>query len=445
MARESARTVIGRRLLGLAYLGVLVGLVSLSIAVYNKDFTNTILITLQTDHTGNQLQTQSDVKEQGIIVGSVRKVKSTGDGATVTLAIAPGRAKIIPKNVSAQILPKTIFGEQYVSLELPANPQPHIQAGDVIGQDRSTGALETEKVLGDILPVLTAVKPAELSATLTAIADALKGRGTELGTTLVTLDKYLKQINPSRADCEQPADAASPLCGLVTDLSQLGKVSDTYNSAAPDILATLNNLQTSAQTVTSHADALNSLLETANSTSSVLTGFLNDNASRLITITSTTNSIYGVLAEYSPSFTCVFHALVKLDDLASSAIVNDQIQLSAQVYVPPPGLGGYTPANKPTYITGFGPTCFGLPNPPIPFKVPPTYRCVNDGAALTSDACSQHPSTSTDDQQQVGTAAENAIVNTIISGSMGTTPDKVPAIATLLAAPALRGAEVALK
>ena len=77
--------------------------------------------------------------------------------------------------MSAQILPKTLFGEQYVSLVDAGGPRCGItRAGDTIPQDRSKGALETQKVLGDILPLLTAVSPAELNATLTALAEALQ-------------------------------------------------------------------------------------------------------------------------------------------------------------------------------------------------------------------------------------------------------------------------------
>ena len=78
--------------------------------------------------------------------------------------------------MSAQILPKTIFGEQYVALEMPARPAARaIKRGDAIPQDRSQGALETAKVLGDFLPLLQAVQPAQLNATLTAVADRAAG------------------------------------------------------------------------------------------------------------------------------------------------------------------------------------------------------------------------------------------------------------------------------
>src|SRR6185312_4342352 len=113
-------------------------------------------------------------------------------------------------------LPKTIFGEQYVNLELPKAHGPPIKGGDQISQDRSQGALETAKVLGDLLPLLQAVQPAQLNATLTAMATALQGRGAELGRTLVHLDSYLKQFNPHTQQ-------------LIDDLARLSKFSDLFN------------------------------------------------------------------------------------------------------------------------------------------------------------------------------------------------------------------------
>jgi len=44
-----------------------------------------------------------------------------------------------------------------------------------------------------------------------------------------------------------------------------------------------------------------------------------------------------------------------------------------------------------------------------------------------------------------GSLGENALINTIIAGQYGTTPDKVPYISTLMSASLLRGAEVTAK
>jgi phospholipid/cholesterol/gamma-HCH transport system substrate-binding protein len=448
MARESIATVVRRRLLGLGFIALILALIALSIAFYNKAFTKVVLVTLKTDHTGNQLLTQSDVKERGIIVGSVRSVKvdshgecadPTGTCTSITLALDPSRVKLIPGNVSAQILPKTLFGEQYVSLTLPARPAPAIKRGAVINQDRSTVALETQKVLGDFLPLLQAVQPAELNATLTAMATALRGRGEKLGQTLVSMDSYLKQLNATSSP------GKTYVSQLVDDLKKLCDVSTEFNSAAPDLLGMLDNLQTSARTVINKQAALDSILTSASSTSNILASFLSDNEQRLITVVGTSAKVYNLLNAYTPEYSCMLTALNELGDRARAGIRNNQIQLSAQLFVANDRNGAYKHGDEPRYITGLGPNCFGMPNPQVPFKIPGNFRCVNDGAALTEDACAQSTKVSGFDQQAIGSPPETALVNALIATSYGTTPDKVPPVATMLASTALRGAEVTVR
>jgi phospholipid/cholesterol/gamma-HCH transport system substrate-binding protein len=440
MAREPFVAVVKRRLLGLLMLVVVAALITLSIAIYNKAFTSYVNVTLRADHTGNQLIIDSDVKERGIIVGSVKSVKSKGDGAIVSLNLDPSRVKDIPSNVKAQILPKTLFGEQYVSLIYPTEPDRHIKAGDTIPQDRSKGALETQRVLGDLLPLLTAVSPADLNATLNAVATALTGRGNELGNTLVNIDRYLTSFNPHVKQ-------------LTTDLAQLGRVSREYNSLAPDILATLTNLQTSARTILTRKEALNSLFVTGTDTANVLNGFLDENESRLIQVTGQTNKVYGLLDEFSPEFTCLFAGINHLYDLASTAIYDHKIHLTATVDAEKFRTQPYKPGEEPTTVTGFGPNCFGLPDNPQPtdakgrFQIPDKYKCLNDGTALTeageSPGCSASTSSASD--RAIGSPEEDALVNSLIASNFRTTPTKVPGVATLLAGPLLRGQEVVVK
>jgi len=437
--------------MGVAYLGVVVGLILLSVAIYNKDFTDVTLVKLKTDHTGNSLSEGSDVKERGIIVGSVRSVHvdSGPNGGcetkqdacvTVTLAIDPSRMKIIPSDVSAQILPKTIFGEQYVSLEIPPGWQPgdpHATSHTVIGQDRSSGALETEKVLGDILPLLQAVQPDQLSETLTAIAQALSGRGEELGTTLVTLDKYLQKFNPHTAQ-------------FIKDLTALGNVSDEFNAVAPDIVATLQNLETSSVTLIDNKTAFEALLGSATSTTKTLDAFLAANQQSLITLTDTSDKLYALLARYSPEYTCLVDGLKHLSDLTNTIVGGHQFRLSA--VIDNTNLGKYKPGEEPRFITGLGPHCFGLPDNPQPivnghFQIPAQFRCLNDGAALTGDKCGQSAKSANAAaiSSFEGSPAETALINSLIASSYGTTPDKVPYQDTMLAAPLYRGTQVTVK
>lgn len=434
MAKESTGVVVKRRLYGVLFLVIAVGLVSLSIAIYAKVFVKTTDVTLQLNQAGNQLLKDSDVKVRGLIVGSVKDINVNGDQVDVKLGLEPDKAKLIPRNVSAQILPKTLFGEQYVSLVLPQRSEGEIRAGDVIPQDRSKGALEAQVVFNNLLPVLTAVQPADLNATLTAIATALDGRGKKLGQTLVNADQYLSGLNPYTKE-------------LVDDLKKLGQVALEYDNVAPALFDSLSNLQTTVKTVVEKRRGIDELFTTGASTATVLRGFLADNRSRLIATVGQTAKIYPLLAEYSPEFPCLFSGVNKLANGLNKAIYDNAIHLSATVDVT--NQGKYTPGQQPRLITGFGPNCFGLPDNPQPvdgngnFQIPDKYKCLNDGAPLTTDPCGRTPSA--DAMRSMNSAAENALVNTLIAGDMGTTPKNVPATATILAAPLLRGNEVTVK
>jgi len=115
-------------------------------------------------------------------------------------------ANLIPADVTARLLPKTLFGEKFVSLVPPENAtdagKARIAAGDVIPEDRSQSAREVEQVLNDLLPLLQAVKPQQLATTLGALSQSLSGRGAELGRTLVQLNSLLDGLNPSIPDLQ---------------------------------------------------------------------------------------------------------------------------------------------------------------------------------------------------------------------------------------------------
>lgn len=451
MAAESLRAVTKRRSLGVLLLVIIVALLSLSVAFYKKVFTDTTDVTLQTDSIGNQLQPQSDVKLRGIIVGEVRSVSSRGDGAEIELALKPDMTDLIPANVSAQLIPKTLFGERYVALVLPSAPQRSIEAGDVIPQDRSAASIELEKVFNDVLPLLQAVKPAELNSTLNALATALSGRGEELGDNLVALDSYLASIEPSVPQ-------------LLDDLDKLGRVSTLYNQVAPDLLSTLTNLQTTSRTITEKAQQLDGLLVNGKQTSDTLQAFFDANGDRLITVADGSAKLLKVLAQYSPEYPCLAAGLALSEQRLETAFGGQTsgpraLNITLEVVKP---RGKYVPADAPNFGTIPGPDCQGLPNPTVPFPAEGYGEGRGlDGAAAVGDASSGAlPSVpraaqsivgqgggalSTAEQASIattGSTSETRTINALIAGPLGVSPADVPAIATVLAGPILRGSEV---
>ncbi len=144
-----------RRLAGTAFLVVLALLAWLSVALYQKKFSTVAMVTLYTSSVGNEMHPGAQVMVRGVQVGEVRQISADGNGARLELAIQPGELPMLPANVTAEMLPTTLFGERYVDLILPSSPaRATLASGSVISENRSADGLELERVLNNLLPML---------------------------------------------------------------------------------------------------------------------------------------------------------------------------------------------------------------------------------------------------------------------------------------------------
>lgn len=398
---------VRRRLAGVVFLLVPALLVWLAVAVYDKEFSSGDTVTVRTDSVGNQMHQGADVKLDGVVVGQVRQITADGNGARLTLDIAPDQLRLIPADVSAQMLPTTLFGERFVALVRPAGGASAgaLRAGSTIDQDRSKDAIELEQVLGHVLPLLTAVQPEKLSATLTAVAQALDGRGAELGTTLTRLDAYLAALNPD-------------LPALDQDIHQLVQVSRVYTTAAPDILQALTDFTTTSGTIVQQQAQLATLYGTTTGASDDLTAFLRKNQDNVIRLSTDSRPTLQLLARYSPEFPCTLRTLTDFVPAMDKALGKGTGQPGLHVDVTMvPSRGQYVPGkDKPVYDATGGPQ---------PCRLVP---------AATPDALGLPNS-----------PQENGLVNELLAPSLGTAPTSLPDWSSVLVGPVFRGAEVTLK
>ncbi len=413
-----------RRLAGVVFLVVAALLVWLSLALYGKRFTPVAMVTLYTESVGNEMHVGAEVMVRGVQVGEVRQISTTGQRARLELAIQPATLRLLPANVSAQMLPTTLFGERYVDLILPATPATHtLTSGSVIGQNRSADALELEQVLNNLLPLLTASEPDKLSITLTAIAQGLQGRGKELGQTLVTLNSYLRQMNPH-------------LPAVDADIRQLIQLTQSYHQALPQVLQALNDFSITGQTLAEERANFAALLTTVTTASDDLRAFLAANSPNIIRLGTDSQATLRILAAYAPEFPCT------LQDLASS-IPNlnrvlgqgtNQPGLHVHVIVVP-SLGRYLPGqDTPIYGDNLGPHCY-----PVPF---PGIR-LNDGARPPRPDLSTHTSSAvTGPTGLAGSRQESELVRELAGLSLGQRPAGIPGWGSLLVAPLFRGVTV---
>ncbi len=418
------------KVLGIVFLCLLLAGVYLTYAIFTKKFVDYDKVTLQTSAIGLQLPKRADVKVRGVIVGEVLGFDATSDGADVTLGLYPDQVDTIPANVTGSIVPKTLFGEKYVSLVVPDDAAAgHIQPGATITKTRVS--TEVEKVLSDLYPLLRTVQPAAINQTLNALATALEGRGKEIGQNLETVDSYLKRVNP-----QIPA--------LVQDLRMTADVSDTYAQVMPQVAQILRNTVKTTGTLEDRQAQLHALFTDVSAFSDTATSFLQQNGDNLIRLGQVGQAQLRVLAKYSPEFPCLTKGIVNAGKLQAEAFRGFTLHIVLETLPNQPR--GYGAQDKPRYGEDRGPACLHLPNPPWnqsnPVRHQPNF---NDGVDEPTGKGTDRVAPRYYRADLAGSRQETALLKSLLAPTLGVTASDVPDLGALLIGPLARGAEVSLR
>ena len=436
------RATLRHRFLGIVFIGLIALGVWLVNAVFTQAFTSFDRVSLHADRIGLQLPARADVKVRGVLVGEVLDTipRAPGKGVDLVLGIDPDKIRQIPENVTASIVPKTLFGEKYVALDIPARPKPTpLHAGAHIAQTKLP--IEVEKVLSDLYPLLRTVQPAELDYTLNAIADALEGRGEKLGESITTLDDYLTRLNPQ-------------LPALLQDIRLLSTVSGTYADVTPQIAETLRNTVKTGNTLLTKQQKLHAFLRDVASFSDTTRQFLDANGNNIIRLGQVARPTLALLARYSPEYPCLLRGLVRQIPRLASTFRGFIFHI--QMITLPRQPRGYTPRDMPVYGDSRGPSCGGLPKPPgspaHPYQAPNFRDGLSDdagsgagGSALPRSATGFAHDRSRLTVGMSGTASQKVILDALTAPVLGVPADKVPDLTTLLFAPLAAGTEVSVR
>jgi virulence factor Mce-like protein len=463
------------KVLGAAFLALMLFFLWITWAFFTKAFVNYDAVTLKTDTTGVNLPQNADIKLRGMIVGEVRKVEPDGDGVKLLLAMNPKLIKDVPKDVTAQLIPKTLFGEKYVALIPPAHDNGEsLRAGDTI--TKADVPIEVETLLNDLYPLLDAVDPANLSYTLSAVSTALEGRGKQLGETLVQANSYLQKANP---DIPQ----------LIDDLTKLGTVSDGYANAMPDLGRLLRNTVVTGNTIVAKKSQLTAFFDEATALSNTLTTFTKDNGDNIKELNKISRPILETVGEYSTTFPCFLAAMHTLIPRLDSAYRDGRLHINIEVIAQPDAYASNEnlsvskqtfdkasqdpPAKSSGDITArnaASPSCLDLneinkgkshekniSSQEHPFTIPSdVYKLVGvkkSHSKFGPDSDYNRAaaaSVSLQDLVQpsvtgVDSASERAELNVLLGGTLGMQPSTVPDIGSLLISPVLRGTAVELR
>jgi phospholipid/cholesterol/gamma-HCH transport system substrate-binding protein len=436
MSRRSSRAVVAleHRVLGVAFLVLLALFGWITYAIFNKSFTDYAYVTLQSDKAGLQLPDNADVKIRGVQVGEVREARSTAEGVRLRLGLYPDSLETIPADVTARLLPKTLFGEKYVALDIPASSSgTPIRAGDVIRE--SEVAIEVERVLNDIYPLLRTVRPADINYTLTALATALEGRGEQIGNNLVVLEDYLARTNPK-----------IPL--LVDDLEKLSDVSEVYRDVLPEVAELLRNSVTTGETFVQKERKIQAFFSDVAGFSTTSREFLETNGDNIVRLSRQGAEQLPVFEKYAPEYPCLLNGIVDVLPRQEEAFRGYTLHINLETLPKQPR--GYTPADAPVNGDKRGPVdlqdCYDAmhgrydqsnlpPDRLVPQLNTGVQYPVNKRVAPQVDLTSGWS----------GTAAERSVLDALAGPALGVSRDRVPDVVSLLLGPLTRGAEVSLR
>ncbi|WP_372494182.1 MULTISPECIES: MCE family protein [Nocardia] len=434
-----------KRTLGVLFFVVMALFLYTTIAIYNKVWVKVVRVDLITDSVGNALTRNADVKVRGVNVGQVRSSESAGGKVTLHLALNPDQADEIPANVTARLLPKTLFGERYVELVWPEQPNGQtLRAGMTLQQDASGNAVEVSQLLDSVLPLLQAIPPQYLASTLGALSQALGGQGDELGSTIDRLDTIFRDLN-------------GVLPTIQDDLRSFATVADTYSDALPQLVETFDNLRTTNATIVQQRSQIDTLYSVLTPTSSHTADFLVANRDNIIDLAADSREALELLATYSPSYACTMRNFAQLapriTKIFGPGTGMPGVRTNVQFVNP---RGRYLPnQDEPRWLDTRGPVC--LPEAPLGTDLGqyPTGP-FNDGSYPV-------PSRKPGDQNAgqlppaqfsvygsgvptlAGSPAEQRAVGAVVGAANGVSPEEVPGWISRIAAPALRGSEVSVR
>jgi len=403
---------------GIALTVVAVVTVGLVYATFRGTFGDAVKVTAGITYAGDSLEPGDAVIYRDIIVGEVRSSAAARDGgAEVGLTIQASYAKVIPDNVQSIAVPTNLFGSTAVQLVPPAQASGGVlRKGVHIEADRSPAATGLQSALTDAYRLLTAVRPSDLNAALTALGTALSGQGDNLGRLLEKADRYLVNLTPALPELE----------AVIHDLAT---VTNQLAADTPALLTTVRNLLGTARTFVERRADITRLFAVAPGAADHANDFLSDTSDSFITVVNAQQAVLDAFRDNPQALPKTLDGFKAFADSFSSTLTAGPY---STVNVLATGINAA--ALGPLLLGQKTQVLAGVTNPKLYTAAQcPRYpgmdgaNCVTTGSAFGGSVSS------------IGDAREVAAVRTLVS-SVGSMPAHgVPSAVDLIVGPLLRG------
>ncbi|WP_163506953.1 MCE family protein [Fodinicola acaciae] len=403
MTRRGTLAVRG----GLALLLMLAATVALivnSTGAFNRD----PVVTATVPATGGSIAPLSSVQHHGVVVGTLLAVEAGTRTSKLVIRLRPAAVDAIPANVQVRLLPRTVFGQAYVDLVTPqSGPHGELRDGSILRADMSAETIQLYQAFNRIYDLLTALQPAQLDAALTAVADAVRGRGDDLGTTIAELDTLTRQLRPT-------------IQSVGPNLRALATLSEQLAQSAPDAFHALDDAVAISAVIVQKQQSLRQLLSAGTSLADESDRLLGDNSGRLIQLVRLTGPTLAALSGRSDRISDTLTSLHSFLDKGNQVFASGRLKMRAPIVFPPPQ--AYSAADCPRYPGLAGPNCGSAPPPAAaPPPAPPSGGTAG-------------PVGSNQEQNTIG-----ALFPDIVDPAA---PGRTAGLLDILAGPILRGSQV---
>jgi len=341
---------------------VILGIIGITALLFNGSLRDVVPLTVVSDRAGLVMEPGAKVKLRGVEIGQVSSIGiDTNNHATLKLRIDPKPFKYLPSNTEAEIKSTTAFGAKYVDFVVPENSASPagLKPGSVLRSRNVT--VEVNTVFQNLQAVVGAVDPAKLNAVLSALAEAVRGKGEVMGQAITAADDVLLAVNP-----RMPT--------IAKDWRLFGSTMNAYSTAAQDILSTLDSFAMTSQTITAQSRALDDVLLSAIGFSRSGLSVLAPNQETIVRALNTVEPTTALLATYSPTYTCLFQGAQwflenggrdALGGNGKSVVMDSALLFGDDPYRFPDNLPKVNARGGP----GGRPSCGSLPDPTKNFPV----------------------------------------------------------------------------
>lgn len=285
----------------------------------------------------------SSVEYRGVVVGKLADVQPARSGARLTMAVDAAKIQRVPAAARLRVLPKTLFGDQIVELAVPRGAVPtaaRLSPGAVLMADTGPQTVQLYNVYTRLYDLVDRLRPAELQVALSTVAEAVHGRGADLGHTIDAADSLSRKITPG-----QTGQA----------LTDLADISRRLARSTPDVMAALDDAVSLSRTVTREHRSIERLLSSGTQLAAQSQDLVAENGKRAVQVVHLLDPATQALAANPDAPRSSLDNLTTLFTEGSKTFQGGRFQIRAPLTFENPY--PYGPQDCPRYPGLNGPNC----------------------------------------------------------------------------------------